>query len=440
MKPSFPSFVTIVFAVLAVLFAATEASAQTTADTTILGIATVDYRDGTGANDYRATASATVTVQLVEATLTVSGVPTAGVPGDSAAVPADKTGASGDTVSYLYALTANANGDDVYDLGVSIAATSDVTGESISWILVGPDGITPIGAVDPATATLGSAVITGVSSANTLQFPGGTLSTIAVGDSVVVDGVDYLVTGVVAGTGATHSNLGALAHVDEGTTTVETPGQLTLAANPSGANTAPAFAAVNIGDIARQQVFVSVSVTATASKKNKDGLVDFDIVTNPDGDPALTAGAAGVQTTFRSVAVSIQKDSRNLTTGGAFAATSTGAPGDVVEYRVLVTNTGSNARNVIVTDKVPPYTTLVSDAFGATLFAQAIRDAGTPVSLTTIADDDENTSVASGNAAGTASGSALNFYLGAANRDSTDKGGDLPSGSVVELLYQVTID
>jgi uncharacterized repeat protein (TIGR01451 family) len=223
----------------------------------------MDYADGSGTNAFRATASATVTIQIVESQLTISGLPTAGAPGDTAALPADQAGASGNTLNYLYALTANANGDDIYDLDVSITTATDVSGETVSWTRLAADGTTPIGG---------------------------------------------------------------------------------------------------------------------------------------------------------------------------------GAPGDVVEHRVTVSNAGSNAKNVIATDQIPPYTTLVSDAFGATFFAQAIRDGGTPVLLSTTADDDEDSSVASGNAAGTAAGSALNFYVGPSNKDSTDKGGDLPNGSAVEIFYQVTID
>jgi uncharacterized repeat protein (TIGR01451 family) len=422
------------------LFAASDASAQATADTVILGVATMDYADGSGTNAYRATASSTITIQLVESQLTVSGPPTAAAPGDTAPLPADQAGASGNTLNYLYALTANANGDDIYDLDVSITTATDVSGESVSWSLLAADGATPVGGPDPATVALGSAIVTAVPAANTLQFPGGTLTEFTAGDLVVFGGIDYLVASVAPGTAASHSNAGGVPHADEGTTVAEVPAQLVLAANPSGANVAPAFTGAGVGAIAREQIFVSISVTATATKKNKDGIVDFDLTTNPDGDPSLTAGAAGVESRFGSVAVSVQKDARNLTTGGTFAATASGAPGDVVEYRVTVSNAGSNAKNVIVTDQVPPYTTLVGDAFGVALFAQAIRDGGTPVLLTTIADDDEDSSVASGNAAGTAAGSGLNFYVGPSNKDSNDKGGDLANGTVVELFYQVTID
>ena len=89
---------------------------------------------------------------------------------------------------------------------------------------------------------------------------------------------------------------------------------------------------------------------------------------------------------------------------------------------------------------MPDYTTLVSSAFGGTSFSQATLNAGAPVNITTTADDDENVLVASGNAAGAAAGSVLNFYVGAANADSADTGGTMTSADEIVVIYQVLID
>ena len=50
---------------------------------------------------------------------------------------------------------------------------------------------------------------------------------------------------------------------------------------------------------------------------------------------------------------------------GSFAATATGNPGQILEYRVTVTNTGGQGSAVIVTDAVPAYTTLVTHSAAA---------------------------------------------------------------------------
>ena len=107
-----------------------------------------------------------------------------------------------------------------------------------------------------------------------------------------------------------------------------------------------------------------------------------------------------------------------------------------------MTNNGGNATDVIVTDSVPEYTTLVPGAFGGTNFAQVSLNAGAAVDITTASNDDanEDVNVATGNAAGATPGSALSFYVGAANSDAGDAGGTLTGADTVEIIYQVQID
>lgn len=421
---------------------ASTASAQTAADATILNVVTVDYSDASGSSNFQATASSSVTVNLVEAAATLSGRPAGGAPGDTAAIPTELTVDSGATASYLFAITANANGDDSYDLSAAIDAVSNVNGETVSTQLMAADGTTPVGGANPATVALGASVITAVTSPSTLEFPGGTLTDIAVGDVVVVNGIDYEVGAVTLGSAPSHDNAGGVAHVDVGTTTAEVAGALTLIANASGSNTAPAFGAGLVGEVVGEQVLVNVDVTAITTVAGTDGTVDFDLSVNPDGDPGLIADVQDHTTTFTAVNLSIQKDVRNVTAGGSFAASASGDPGDTLEYRLTVTNNGGNATDVIVTDSVPEYTTLVPGAFGGTNFAQVSLNAGAAVDITTASNDDanEDVNVATGNAAGATPGSALSFYVGTANTDAGDAGGTLTGADTVEIIYQVQID
>ena len=54
--------------------------------------------------------------------------------------------------------------------------------------------------------------------------------------------------------------------------------------------------------------------------------------------------------------------------------------------------------------------------------------------------DTESATLGAANAAGTAAGSTLTFYLGDGGTDATDTGGTLDAGESITVVYQVTID
>ncbi len=145
---------------------------------------------------------------------------------------------------------------------------------------------------------------------------------------------------------------------------------------------------------------------------------------------------------------------RNVTAGGGFAATGTGDPGDILEYQVTISNSGSTAEAVVVTDPVPAYTTLVThnaaygDGLGGNIFAQVTEGTPTSVALTLSNADDESAAIASGDATGTVAGSTISIYVG---RDQIPTntgptvGGDVRDSvafpaDVFVILYQVQID
>ena len=269
--------------------------AQTAADATILNVVTVDYSDASGSSNFQATASSSVTVNLVEAAATLSGRPTVGSPGDTAAIPPELSVDSGTTASYLFAITGNANGNDIYDLSAAIDAVSNVSGQNVTSQLVAADGTTGVGGANPATVTLGGSVVTAVTGPTTLEFPGGTLTGVTAGDVVVVGGVDYLVSAVTAGSVPSHDNAGGVAHVDAGTTTAEVVGSLTLAQNPAGAGANPVFGAGLLGAVVAQQMLITVDVTAVTGKK-KAFLAAR--VLDPDGKAVATAAIKNVEGPF----------------------------------------------------------------------------------------------------------------------------------------------
>ena len=425
----------LIAAALAVLVASPTVFADVGADAIILNVVRVDYTDASGNQSFSADAATSVTVSLVEAALDISGRPTGAAPGDTATVPADQTVASGATADYLYALTANANGSDTYDLAITIAATTDVANETISYDLMEPDGTTPILPSNPSDVTLGASVIIGRVGTDTLVFPGGTLDDIVVDDIVVVAGVDYRVAAVTLGSGGSHDHATGTAHSDTGTLTPEQQGQLVLASNANGSATAANFTDAVIGQLAREQMLLRVQIYAEAATVGTDGTVDFNMTIEPDGTPgANTAPFTDVTTTFTAVNLSIEKLVRNVTSGGAFAATATGVTTDVLEYQVTITNAGGDAANVIVTDAVPDYTTLVVTAGNFAAYTDPSSNTG---NISESVDDENPDDVSGDHNTGTGD---MTFYVGQGQSGTGPSGGTIANGESFEITYRVTID
>ena len=490
MKQKQNLYAALAFAALAAIGAPGTAAANSTANTTILNVVRVDYKDVSGQNSFAANASAKVTVNLVKTALNTSAAPT-GADGNPGLVclPAFDT-ASGSTVRALYALTATANGQDDYKLSI------DKTLHSVNNVTVTYDTLTYSGAVEsaaPASRVLASAIPTRVVDANTLEFPGGALSGFQVNDIVVVQTTAgkraFLVTGVNPGVAPTFSHVGDQAYTDatgaftqpeiKGTLTLGAYANQTITLNSTddttfgGGGAAPAFTTAGseatLGVPVGEMVLVKVSVTA-ATDTLADGTVDYVLTTtdSASANPSTIECSVG---TFKAPTLSIKKEARNFTLGGAFGATATGNPQQVLEYRVTVTNTGGQAAQVTVADAVPSYTTLLTHAgsYGtgngtgvAGNFIAKLSDGTNTVDLTMDGTDSETQPLASaesgfGKAAAVAAGSPITFYLG--DGSSNGQGGKLPycsNGSSATqaactaasaqwitsftILYQVKID
>jgi len=451
---------------LVALFALTcgSAFANTTADTDIVNVVHVAYTDASGNNSFDAEASATVTVNLVPSALTASAAPT-----DVTANPGlvcDTTDyASGATAQMLYALTATANGDDLYDMAIADDGTGDnATNITLAYAILDYEG-TQVAASPITDYTLGSAVIVGHDGANTLYFPGGALAGFSVDDIVVVDGVSYLVSAVSVGVARSHTNDDQTqSYADEGTETTETQGSLTLVGYTQqtilgttvGGSATPTFTDAVLGELAAEQVLIRIDVTASAGPDAAtDGTVDYTFtVTDSDGNPETISCTV----TFTGTELEIQKEARVSADGGTTWTgwgAAAGNPGDLIEYRVTITNAEGTAANVVVTDAVPAYTTLVnfSDSYDGTIdvaspgdatdiFAQ-ISDGTNDVEVTMGSGDSETqagapTETGFGNATGTAAGQDITFYIGDTSTNAA--GGTVANSATYTILYQVTID
>ena len=367
------------------------------------------------------------------------------------------------------AVAATANGDDTYNFAIADDGSTTADVNNITRVYSTRTYTGSLETANPATRVLGSAIPVATSGTDTLLFPGGALAGFEVNDIVLLTtdgGVKaYLVAAVSAGAAPVHSNPGNTAHSDlEGFSTAEVQGSLQLKAYADqtvslnganvtfgGGNAAPAFATVgSIPDLSvpvSEMVLVQVDITASASVAGTDGNVGYTLTTT-DSDTANPATISCTVGVFDSVDLSIQKDVRNFTDSGAFAATASGNPGDTLEYRVTITNNGGDAADVTVTDAVPAYTSLVThsvaygDGLGGNIFA-TINDGTSTVVLTNSNADSETqpgapTETGYGNNAGTTAGSAITFYVG----DTSDNasGGIVTSSDTFTIIYQVQID
>lgn len=457
--------------VLAVCSVPGNALASTGAGATILNTVTVSYRDAGNTQGYSANATTTVTVNLVKAGLTLSGRPAGGA-GKTSALPAGLTIDSGGTASYLIALTANANGGDTYNLTASLNNLVNVAATGVTWSTVRNDGTTAISGANPATVPLGSSIIQ-ANTANTISIPGGStlaaaIQTNAAGYKVlVVNGVDYIVTLISGGTAPSSTHVGNTYYSTTVAGTPEALAVITLAANPSGSNSAPAFTVDALkGTQAGEQILVKVDVTAsTGATAGTDGTVYFDLFTSDSATGnAVDLPGNGIQTTVRATNLRIQKGVRNCgatdSCSGVYSASLTGGsspnPGDILEYQVLVNNAGlSAAKQVSVLDAVPVYTTLrcynatnfaTTEACAATSYFATVTTAANTSQITFGSANDECSvaplNVGAGHAAGSTETSSINFYMGNTCDGNAPGpiGGDVAAAATYTILYRVKIN
>lgn len=421
-----------------ICFGAGTAQAETAANATILNVVNVEYKDAAGNGQdgtptgaaFVESAAATVSVDLLAAAPTVSGPsPTSG-----------QTVTSGATQVYDFEMYSNANGDDLYDFAINGAATADadVAGlsETISLVTY-PDGTT----ATPGTSTfdnfdIGASVILSDDDSDTISVPFGSDNNIEAGDDVIIDGTKYTVNTVVAGTAPAHSGDSLTAEANT-----------TISLYDYGTTTAADLSGVDLSGLVISELYLfEVSVTATAVNGN-DGESYFTVTadTDTDGGAAITP-ISNINTTFQSAGLTITKQVRNVTQARAFANSDSGKPGEILEYQITIENTGSAATSVEVSDAVPVYTTLIAGSAygtsgGGTIFAQ-IGDGTDTVDVTTVADSEtqpgDPVETGFGQAAGTAAGSSIAFYIGDTSTNAA--GGTVSAGITYTIIYQVTIN
>jgi len=456
-RPLWAALTVVASLFLALLITAPQVQANTGAGATILNTVLINYNDAGGTQAYTANASTYVTVNLVQATLTLKGRPISSATGTSNPLPAGQTIDSAATATYLISLTSNANGNDLYNLSNTVGSITNMTSQTVTYQTVKADGSTVI-ATAPSNVNIGASVIQAAGS-GFIKIPGGSLAvagltgaSLSDGRVLVIDGKDYLISSVAAGNAPSNTHTGANAYSDAGTATAEVYDTINLVANPTGANVAFTGSGVNRGDTAEEQVLVLVTVTGVVgSNHTTPGTVPFTLTAASNTVPADTANTGAITTTFNVSTVTVTKTVANNTTApGVYAANVTGKPGDILEYKVVVNNPGGTAKSVKASDSVPVYTQLVcgSGALGTTV----CTGTGTDI-FATISDGTTTTSiqygggtaltspnVGTGQAAGYAETSALNFYFGTTGSYTNGTGGTVIANATYTIIYRVKMN
>lgn len=399
------------------VFVQGTAFATTAANTVISNQATVNYDDSAGNPQVAINASVDVTVNLVEATPTLS-------------APTDQSVFSGSAANYVYTITANANGVDTYDLSsAQTAADAGISGNvRVFRDILDTTDITDIDL--GATSVAAAVTITQAGTTNvTVPSDGsndGSLNGLTAGMTVVVNGVEHTVASITDNA--------------SGTSTLELNG------NAGGDN------AVTVGMQIGQRAQFVFRVTPTTT-------VDSDTVTNEvsardDAAAAAAATDSTVTTVLLAPSLTVRKYVRNITSGDSGAGNCitvntglgagnvqycdgtvtgvTGDPGNTLEYIIEVANGASagQATDVIISDPVPTFTTYT----GSTM----ALDPGT--GTWSALNDNDN-----GGDAGETDGTTIYIYAGSGGNDGASgvgngTGGSLNGNTTTRGAFRVTID
>lgn len=302
------------------------AFAVTPANTTITNTAQLNYSGLTSP----ITASVNVTISLTPSAATVS-------------TPIDQSVAENQSAAYVYVVTANANGSDIYNLTNSLSPTNLA---STSANAVFTQGATTITSLTLGATAAG--VVANIGS-STIQVPsdgvaGGGVNNIVAGDVVVIGGNVYTVLSVS----------------DDGVNA-----SITLTSNLT--------TVVAVGDlIAERQTFTAtIADVGTVNPSGAAANVIMDVTVTSQAD----AGQVSTDQTLTTIVeVTFIKYVRNVTNANgsgaptvinaqsyfATAGSVTAKTGDVLEYALLVKAPTTPLTGVSLLDTIPAYTTYVA--------------------------------------------------------------------------------
>jgi len=376
--------------------------ANMAANTQITNQATLSYNDGSTART--TTAAVTVTVTLVQSTPTV-------VKGLDQST--QYTG-SDTQLNNTFTITATANGPDTYSLTPAITATTNATGASVS--ITSP--VSPV--------TLGASVVvadsTHTSTTTTIYVPSDGTADSKVNEIAADDWVVVGTNAAVQVQSVTDPGASGIATIVLKTAlgSIPTAGMLVAEQQTVTVN-------VKSGTISTQGTSIVITKTLTiASTTDTTKTVTSDAVTD-----TFTSGLATFAKFVRNATNAVVGGGATTAYGGSTYYTTgvTAKTGEVLEYIVLVTNSGTGSiSSCVVTDGLPVnYASLNTTAYSGSS-AVTYVDESNALSYYTAASDTDQATWAT---------PTLTVYVGSGATSSA--GGTIASTNVVKVLYQVTV-
>lgn len=182
------------------------------------------------------------------------------------------------------------------------------------------------------------------------------------------------------------------------------------------------------------------AVTVTSGTANGTTSVATLTVTGSGDAGAADDTTVTRTTTAQAPALTVAKKVRNVTAGGAFAASGvTAKPTEILEYQVLVTNAGTvQAISAVLSDVLNANVTYVAGSLWVGSNGAASNGAGNALKSDAAAGDAACGVDACGAANYAAGSKTVTFYLG--NTASEAAGGALAPASTVYAYYRVTVN
>ncbi len=433
-----------------------EAALQGSAgNTIIINTVTVNYKDNNGNAQTAVTSTISITVNTVAVAPTVLSITPS--PGST-----DGTGA---TQVYTVRVRTNSNGPGAITFSTADGSFVNIAAGTAPTV---PGGIF-LGStvIDPTDSHIGVAQTVANGASITFAAPndGGVPTDSATSGGATGDGVlNALKNGdiVYIYSGSAYYGpftVGTVTDPAVGAGTTAAPGSVQLV-NNTGASIGPFTPAYGWEILEAKDVTVTVTQGAVTNPTLAANWVTTVTATmgGLNGTNTVTTNAYAGQLT-------IQKYVRNVTAavvGGGLTLVNppinntvtyyqtgvSGKPGDILEYAVKITDTGTgNATAVIATDPIPTYSTLVSSsgAYGANntggatgTFALVYSSrTGTTGSLK-VDNSGGLANVGYGKSSGQTAGSTMTFYLGIGS--TTAAGGTVNSAETDYFIYQTKID
>lgn len=312
--------------IAALLAQPAHSMASTAQGTVIENKVTVSYNDAGGGSPQSVTASAFVTVTLVQ------GAPNITASSGTAAVN------QGATTNITYTVTATSNGQETYNFG---SAAGSVAASNMTAVGTG-------GAAAPLSFSLGATTLAANATigANTIKVPYNPLDTlaanssingIAVGETIIIGGLPYQVASI----SKTNANVWGDPNYNMVT--------ITLGSNITVADTA--------GQVVGERT--TFQITYSSGTVGGGGSSGTFTVAGTAKSATGPTGTSSDTTITASKPPSLGVTKEVSTDGGVtFFATANAAPAATLVYRITVANNGgSNATSVKITDTLPPYLT-----------------------------------------------------------------------------------